>query len=409
MPPTVAYVYEHDAEDPTVQSGRPRAILQEIRGRGLDVVEVFPLDRRIEYQFLWKKLFYRAGGKIYRTDREPAVLRSLSAQAARRLQDTRVDCVFAPGSHAVALLDISVPKVFCADATFRNVLDLYDDFSDCAAEYVRQGDVQERLALRTSAAAIYPSRWAADSAVRHFGAEAEKVHVVPFGANVDPPAIDQVRTAMAAKHNPPLRVLFIGREWRRKGLPKVIESCRWVIAQGTEVQLDVVGGEGYDGPRPSFARFHGFLNKAVAAQRALLERLLAEAHFLMVLSTAENYGMVFCEAAAYGLPVVSTDVGGITTIVREGVTGFCRPADAPPEAFAALMLELFCDRARYEAMAMQGRADYEARLNWRAFGSRLVEILHSCVERGGQPHSREDPAETAMLTTRRRQPRSSLR
>lgn len=379
-PLTVAYVYEHDAEDPMVQSGRPQAILRELRLRGLRVVEVFPLDQRIERLFIWKKLLYRSAGKIYRTDREPLVLKTLATETARQLEGIRVDCVFAPGSHSVALLDVGAPKVFCADATFRNVLDFYEDFSHCAAEYVRQGDRLDRLALQTSAAAIYPSHWAADAAVRHYGADPNKVYVAPFGANIDAPDSNSVLAAIIAKRNVPLRVLFIGREWRRKGLAKVVETCQWIVAQGVWVQLDVVGAEGYRGPRPPFAHFHGFLSKAVAEQRAVLERLLMEAHFFMVPSTAENFGMAFCEAAAYGLPMVSSDVGGIPSIVVEGVTGFCRRATASPQAFGAPMLELFSDRARYEAMAMRCRAEYEGRLNWHAFGNRLVEILRCCAE-----------------------------
>jgi glycosyltransferase involved in cell wall biosynthesis len=273
------------------------------------------------------------------------------------------------------MLDIGVPKVFCADATFRNVLDFYEDFSHCAAEYVRQGDLLDRLALQTSAAAIYPSRWAADSAVRHYGADPDKIHVVPFGANIAPPDRDTLRAAIIAKRNAPLRILFIGREWYRKGLPKVVETCQWIASQGVAVQLDVVGGEGYPGRRPSFAHFYGFLDKAVTRERTMLERLLTEAHFFMVPSTAENYGMAFCEAAAYGLPVVSTDVGGIPTIVLEGATGFCRPPDALPEAFGVPILRLYCDPVRYYTMAMRCRAEYEERLNWHAFGNNLVRIL----------------------------------
>jgi glycosyltransferase involved in cell wall biosynthesis len=382
-PLTVAYVYQHDAEDPMVQSGRPQAILRELQARGLHVLDVFPLDQQIEWRFLWKKLLYRSSGKIYRTDREPAVLKSLATQAARRLEGVRVDCIFAPGSHSVALLDVAVPKVFCADATFHNVLDFYDDFSHCASEYVRQGDQLDRRALQTSAAAIYPSRWAAADAVRHYGADPNKVFVVPFGANIDAPDSEVVRAAIAAKteHGTPMRVLFIGREWRRKGLIKVLETCQWMIAQGAELQLQVVGAEGYHGPRPSFAQFHGFLNKAVAEERATLERLLTEAHFFMVPSIAENYGMAFCEAAAYGLPMVSTDVGGIAATVLEGVTGFRRSPAATAEAFGTPMLKLYRDRGWYEAMAMRCRAEYEERLNWRVFGNRLVEIFHYCIER----------------------------
>jgi glycosyltransferase involved in cell wall biosynthesis len=382
-PITVGYVYEDDAQDPTVQSGYPRAILNQLRVRGVRVVEAFPLDRRAQRRFLWKKVLYRAGGKIYRTDREPGVLRCLAIEAARRIHGKGVDCVFAPGSHAVAFLDIPVPKVFLADATFRNVLDFYEDFTHCAAEYVRQGDTQDRLALQTSAAAIYTSQWGADSAVRDYGADPSKIYVVPFGANIDAPHGKLVRAAVAAKPRAPLRILFIGREWRRKGLPKVIETCEWITAQGIPIQLDVIGAANYPGPRPRFARFHGFLSRAREADCAKIRRLLAEAHLLFAPSQADNTPIAFCEAAAYGLPVITTGVGGIPSVVRHGETGFFCPPDAPPEAFGQCALALFSEPARYQAMALQSRTEYETRLNWEAFGNEVIEILRRCVDGQG--------------------------
>ncbi|TSA49979.1 MAG: glycosyltransferase [Sphingobacteriales bacterium] len=42
----------------------------------------------------------------------------------------------------------------------------------------------------------------------------------------------------------------------------------------------------------------------------------------MVPSRAECYGIVFAEASSYGLPSVSTDTGGVSAVVKEGVNVF---------------------------------------------------------------------------------------
>jgi glycosyltransferase involved in cell wall biosynthesis len=371
----VAYVYELDAEDITVQSGRPYAILQEMRARDCQVVPAFPLDRSVQRRFLWKKIAYRATGYIYRPDRERQVLDDLAAQVGHRMADAEIDCVFGPGSHAIARLETKRPIVFCADATFRNMLDFYDDFTRCATEYVRQGDEQERAALQLAAAAIYPSRWAADSAVTHYDADPAKVHVVPFGANVVARPYQAVKSWVTSRSSKTMKVLFIGREWRRKGLPKVIATCRWLQGQGVDIVLDIVGAQGYRGDRPEFARFHGMLNKSRPDHRERIERLLAEAHFLFVPSSAEAYGIVFCEAAAYGIPAIATSVGGIPSIVRDEVTGSCLPCETSADEFGRTMLEIFGDRRRYEAMALRSYDEFASRLNWRAFGDRCAQIM----------------------------------
>ncbi|MDB5406171.1 MAG: glycosyltransferase, family [Rhodospirillales bacterium] len=371
----VAYVYELNAEDVTVQSGYPHAILHEMRGRNCDVVPAFPLDQGAQRRFLWKKIAYRAAGQIYRADRERAVLEDLAAQARICISDANVDCVFGPGSHAIARLETKRPVIFCADATFRNVLDFYEDFTRCAPEYVRQGEEQERAALQTAAAAIYTSEWAASSAIEDYGADPGKVHVVPFGANIVAKPFEDVKCYIANRSTKTMNVLFIGREWRRKGLPKVIATCRWLRRHGIDVALDIVGAEGYRGELPEFARFHGMMNKSKPHHRERLEAMMAQAHFLFVPSSAENFGIVFCEAAAYGIPSIATRVGGIPSIIQDNVTGVCLPPDSSAEEFGRTMLEIFGDRRRYEAMALRSYDEYATRLNWRAFGDRCLQIM----------------------------------
>jgi glycosyltransferase involved in cell wall biosynthesis len=376
-PMKVAYVYELDAENMTVQSGRPHAILNQMRAHACDVLPAFPLDHSVQRQFLWKKIAYRAVGKIYRADREPRFLDDLAGQARQRLAGAEIDCIFAPGSRAISSLETRSPIVLCADATFRNVLDFYDDFTGCASEYVRQGEDQEREALHRAAAVIYPSLWAADSAITDYGADPDKVHVVPFGANVETRPYEEIKACVVSRSSTAMRILFIGHEWKRKGLPKVIATCRWLKAHRIDVELDVVGAHGYHGERPDFARFHGTLNKTRLDERYRLEALLRDAHFLFVPSAAENYGMAFCEAAAYGIPAIATSVGGIPSIILNDVTGFCLPTDAGAEDFGRTMIEVFADRRRYEAMALRSYHQFATRLNWRAFGDRCLQIMEN--------------------------------
>ena len=52
--------------------------------------------------------------------------------------------------------------------------------------------------------------------------------------------------------------------------------------------------------------------------RQRLEQIVSKSHRLLLPTRAECYGIVFCEANAYGLPVFATRVGGIPTIVKEG-------------------------------------------------------------------------------------------
>lgn len=381
----VAYAYEFDAADPMVQSGRPAAIRNALTRRGANVLPVFPLNQNLKWLYAPKMLYYRRMGKIYRFDREPRFLHSIAWQAHRRLRSLQPDVVFTPGSLLAAKLRTAAPVVFCADATFANVLDVYDSFSNCAPEFVSQGHALERDALAHCAAAIYPSEWAAQSAIEDYGADPSRVHVLPFGANVEAPDSDTVDGWIAARDLSPLRLLFVGREWERKGADTVLAACSHLHAAGYAVSLDLVGIDAPPVALPDWAHNHGLLDKRNSEQRAHLQTLYANSHFFFVPSQAENYGMAFCEAAAHGLPSLATAVGGIPTIVRHGKTGYTLPPQAPASEWAALLAQAIDDPDAYRAMARASRADYDARLNWDAFGARVYDILQ-CVMSGTNCH-----------------------
>ena len=68
--------------------------------------------------------------------------------------------------------------------------------------------------------------------------------------------------------------------------------------------------------------------------------------------------MVFNEAAAYGLPVAATSVGGVPEIVRESLGSLWSP-NATPDAFAESIHVHYFDRDAYERMAWSARDSFE--------------------------------------------------
>ena len=373
----VLYSYQYDAADINTQSGRPKAILDQLRRHGIEIIEAFPLSRRWRYLYSQKYLWYRLRGQVYRSDREPGLLRSFARQVERRLARTGADCLFEPGSLTMSALEVDLPKVMCADATFRDVIGAYDSFKGCAETYLRQGERAEKRALNAIDAAIYPSEWAAATARDYYEAEASKIHVIPFGANVTAPDRSWVEDRIAARALTLAapRFLFIGRDWARKGGATVLETCDALRRSGVDASLDIVGITDKIGPLPDYVRSHGLLNKNDPQDKARLDELLSNAHFMFVPSLAENYGMTFCEAAAFGLPSLARDVGGISAIVKQGNTGILLTASDDGEAFASEIIRIISEPALYTAMAAASVERFHTHLTWDAFGNRLYGII----------------------------------
>ncbi len=378
----IAYFFHRDAANPAVQSGRPASILSELQALGVEVEPVFPLRARPSARWIAKKIFYRLLGRHYRWDREPAFLANFAREFTTKTSGKRVDVVFSPGSEVVSRLRTARPITFCADATFANLVDYYEDFTALSREYFRQGHIQEAAALGRAALAVYPSDWAARSAIEYYGTAPERVAVIPFGANLGRHnRRDQVRRWIEDRPQRHLSLLFVGRDWRRKGGEIVVATAKRLVQAGRRVQLEIVGC-----PVPTrhrhlgWIRQHGVLDTNTPAHVQRLTQLFAQAHFLFVPSRAEAYGMVFAEGNAFGLPVVTTATGGIPSIISHDRNGLLLAPDTGAADYADAISAAWAEPGRYRQLCLQAFGEFERRLNWRIFCRQYLERVAACCE-----------------------------
>ncbi len=76
-------------------------------------------------------------------------------------------------------------------------------------------------------------------------------------------------------------------------------------------------------------------------------------------SRFESFGLILLEAMMFAKPVVSSDIGGMTEIIRDGVSGFLVPPD-DVDALAGALARLVSSPALRENVGRGGRAAYEA-------------------------------------------------
>jgi len=142
---------------------------------------------------------------------------------------------------------------------------------------------------------------------------------------------------------------------------------------GVKAELTVLGQMP---PQADYVKALGFIDKSTEQGRAQFESIFAQSHFLLLPARAEAYGLVLCEANSFGVPCLASNVGGIPTIVRDGINGQLFPPESP-RAIAETAARLFNDRAAYDRLAESSFAEYEARLNWGVAGRAVRQLLES--------------------------------
>ncbi len=389
-PLLVTYATQHDPHDVREWSGSVYHVMRALRRQNIHVDMLGNLQRgRVFANSVLNRLSaLPRGGHNPLTD--PARSLGMSRHFARtieaHLQGTRPDVLFSPSSIPIALVDRSVPKVFYTDATFAGLIATYSDGRPFPPGYLEQGHALEREAIRTSDLAIYASTWAARSAIEDYGADPEKLKVVPFGANleIEPDEAMVLRDiAMRPAHR--LELLFLGVAWRRKGGPKALEVARILHEQGIEVRLRVIGCTPDERDLPDFVEVIPFIPKTTARSRQSLYSAIRTAHFMLLPTTAECFGIVFSEASAFGVPSITHDVGGVSEAVREGRNGHLFEPASPAERMAERIAALFTDRGAYERLALGAFQEYRSRLNWTVNGEALARHLRSVKRSSLEP------------------------
>jgi len=322
-------------------------------------------------------------GKRYHYSWSVALARLYARVFRRKLREQAFDVLLAPAAFTeIAYLETDVPIVYCEDSTLRQLVDFYPGLSGLLDVSKRELNLIERKALDRAALVCYSSAWAAQSAIADYGADPGKVVVIPFGSNYpNPPGRAELAARPAYRPGGPCRLFFLGGEWGRKGGDVAYATLLALEALGLPAELTVVGCQPPADDADQYAhpgfRTIPFLNMGQPADLAVLDGLFRGADFFLLPSRAECAAIAFCDANAFGLPVLTTDVGGISSFIEQGVNGLMLPLAATGQDFAAQIFALYHDRPRYEQMRTDARLRYENELNWDAWGQRLRRELET--------------------------------
>lgn len=222
---------------------------------------------------------------------------------------------------------------------------------------VGNGWVEREQALYRRADAVFTlSRFCAESVIEDYGVAKEKVVVVSTGINIALPA----EISRPAADRPV--ILFVGGEWRIKGGPELVAAFRAVKEKIPACELWLVGSRPQELPDGVKA-----LGRVTPGE---LSELFQKVTLLCVPSKIERASMVALDAAAYGLPVITTPHGAGSERIRDGVTGFLvDPRDTG--AFSAAILRVLDDPTLAASMGMAGRKMVEEEFTWQAVGAKI--------------------------------------
>lgn len=302
---------------------------------------------------------------------------SYSKQFQQWLSKTDADVILAPQINPICYLETDRPIILWTDALYESLLSTYPSFQRHSPATIKQGHSLTKACLQRLRLAVFSSEWAAKTAIEKYQVDPKSVFVVPFGANLPSvPTYTEIKSIIDQRDRNKLKLLFIGKSWERKGGDVVMEVANKLYNDNKKIELHLIGCTPPAAwKNAKFVHYHGFINKHHPHSFKTMKRLLTESHFLFVPSRAEAFGIVFCEANAFGLPCLTSTTGGIPSIIKNNINGMTFPNNASVEDYCVFIERVFNSPSLYSALAYSSYNEYQTRLNWQTAAESINSLI----------------------------------
>jgi alpha-maltose-1-phosphate synthase len=351
-----------DPSVPTTGSGATAKFLLDALERhhrlvGRRAVDLTPLERYPLAAATFHRSRERWRTRYFWTGRIALQLRSFNSWRAVRSVEEPFDL-------AVQLFGLfrtrGAPYVVYTDNTVRLSRLHWPEWVDVEGRALERLYAWERRLFGEARHVFTMGRPAAESVTSFYGVPEERVSVVGGGV-----AFDQLPERSSRPREP--LVLYVGRDWRRKGGDRLVEAFRRLRAARPDARLAIVGTEEPFGEP-------GVEVLGRVTDRDALADLYACASVYCLPSRFEPYGLSVLEAMGHELPCVVTSVGALPEIVLDGETGLVvSPDDA--NGLAAALHRLLDDPGYARRLGSNGRARVEHRHSWDAVVERMAPGL----------------------------------
>ena len=272
-----------------------------------------------------------------------------------------------------------IPTIISTDATPLNYDKVgagYEHKVGGHALVERQKFLWNQKSYHAAAALVTFCDWAKDSLVNDYGIHPDKVSVIPPGIDLQQWHVGGKTAVAKSTPRSPVRLLFVGGDFARKGGATVVEAFRRGLAQtctldivtkDVKIEDELAGVEGVH------------VHCGLTSNSSLLKELYANADVFVFPTQADCFPIAVMEAMAAGLPIVATNVGALSEEVEHGVNGFIvSPRDAGG-VFAAVRA-LVEDESKRQTMAIASRRLAEERFDGCRNYNKILTLMKCLTE-----------------------------
>jgi D-inositol-3-phosphate glycosyltransferase len=245
--------------------------------------------------------------------------------------------------------------------------------------------ISEKETIRKCRRILAPTEKEKQNIIKYYMASPNKIGITPCGVNLetfrplDKASVRRKKGLVAEKI-----LLFVGRIDPLKGIDQLLISIA-LLRSLKDFRLIIVGGdETSRGEVEKLKKLAGDLkiDHLVTFEGMVKHELLTDyynaADVCVVPSYYESFGLVALEALACGTPVIATDVGDLSHIIRQGKNGYI-VADNTPENLAEAINRFF-SRPTLNRESISYNRESVSRFSWAFIAELINQELHRALD-----------------------------
>jgi glycosyltransferase involved in cell wall biosynthesis len=202
----------------------------------------------------------------------------------------------------------------------------------------------------------------------------DKVRVIPNGVDI--------RGVFPKNFRDEIKILAIGRIIPRKGFLTLVKAMPLIISRIPNVHLNFVGPDGgyrfkIEESIKDLKLVDKITLKGIVSEKEL-ERIYEDTDICVIPSTWENNPLTILEASSWGIPVISSNVGGIPKVIKHGYNGFLVPPEDPYELGQAI-IKIIKDPVLYHNTSVNALKTVKS-LSWDSIAEMTESIYEESLD-----------------------------
>ena len=263
-----------------------------------------------------------------------------------------------------------LPYAIYLDACFATYIKVYHNESMFSSKQLNELFKKETSFLSKAQSVFFSSAWAMEDTKRAYSLKGNNFYVAGLGGGFNLPYVEY-------KNDNPY-FLFIATDFLGKGGDKVVNAFLATVKSKPGFKLIIAGQQPpneflkYDG-----VEYKGFLNKANSDDYQQLLALFSNAYCFLLPTSKDMTPLVLLEAASAGCPVITTNVYGLSEIVKNNETGLLIYIGPQLEKdLTDSMVQLCDDVSLRNKMGAAAWQHLNNNFSWDKVGSFIVDKLY---------------------------------